>query len=179
MERVRPAPFVGLPLLVLGWLGGHELAYGLVGSDRHLHGYLAHAPLLVGTCAAVALAGIVARACGLAQRQLPLWAVVLAPASGFAVQEHVERALQADGIPWGAALEPVFLIGLLLQAPFALAAALLARALTAVADAVTLVRRRRARTEPLSALPLPKTAELRPVAALAAGHAGREPPLPA
>ncbi|MGH2996803.1 MAG: hypothetical protein ACRDM9_10860, partial [Gaiellaceae bacterium] len=91
MERVRPASFVGLPLLVLGWLAAHELAYGLVGGDRHFHGYLAHAPVLVGTCTAVALAGIVARACGLAQRRLPLWALALVPALGFSVQEHVER----------------------------------------------------------------------------------------
>lgn len=177
MERVRPASFVGLPLLVLGWLGGHELAYELVGGDRHLHGYLAHAPLLVGTCAAVALAGFLVRACGLARRRLPLWALAAIPALGFAVQEHVERAVQADGIPWGTALEPVFLLGLLLQAPFALAAALVARAVTAVADAVTLIRRSPARIEPLAALPLPAPAELRPVAALAAGHAGRAPPL--
>jgi hypothetical protein len=177
MDRLRPASFVALPLLVLGWLGAHELAYELAGGGRHLHGYLAHAPLLAGACAAVALAGVLARACGLARRRLPLWALALVPTFGFVVQEHVERALEAAGVPWGTGLEPVFLLGLLLQAPFAVAAALLTRALTAVADAVAVRRGPRARFSPLPPLPRPAAPELRLVTALAAGHAGRAPPV--
>jgi hypothetical protein len=176
MERIRSASFVGLPLLVLGWLGAHELAYELAGGDRHLHGYLAYAPLLAGTCAGLALAGFLARACGRSRSRLPLWAPVLVPTLGFALQELVERVVAVGGIPWGVALEPVFLLGLLLQTPFALAAALLARALTVVADAVTVAGRARPRFAPPSVLPRPAAAQLRQVAALAAGHAVRAPP---
>lgn len=179
MDRLRPASFVGLPLLVLGWLCAHELAYELARDDRHLHGYLAHTPLLAGTCAAVFFVGFLARAAGLARSPLPLWAPALVPTLGFTVQEHVERAVQLGGVPWGTVLEPVFLLGLLLQAPFAVAVALLARALTAVADAMAVRRRSCARFAASPVLERPTAAELRPVGALATGHAGRAPPVPA
>jgi hypothetical protein len=188
VARLRPAWLVGLPLAVLGWLTAHSAAYELAAPDEREraqilaasgHGYLEYAPLLVAACVALAVAGLVARARGRAGRPAPAWLVAALPLAGFAVQEHLERALSSGAIPWATALQPVFLLGLLLQLPFALGAALLARALTRLADAVASrsapARRPRASLRlagPVSALlPVPR--------ALASGRAGRAPPVPA
>jgi hypothetical protein len=93
------------------------------------------------------------------------------------VQELVEHGVHAGGSPLGAALEPTFLVGLLLQLPFALAALLVARALLALGGAI----RRLLGATPRLALPGLAPApvgipELPRIAALALGYGERGPP---
>jgi hypothetical protein len=74
-----------------------------------------------------------------ASLRAPAWLFAVVPPLAFGVQEHLERALQGEPTA-GAALEPTFVLGLVLQVPFALLAYLLARLLLgAVALAARLV----------------------------------------
>ena len=175
MERLRPAWLLGLPLLAVGWLSAHALAYELVPAEEHGHGYLTQAPLFLTLCAATAGVALAGRR----GRTVPRWLAGALPLLGFALQEHLERGLALGAVPWGTALEPVFLLGLLLQLPFALAALLVARALTALADAVA--TRPAARPRPRIAFRLapllPAQAERAGALALARGWAGRAPPV--
>ena len=177
MERFRPAWLLGLPLLAIGWLSAHSLAYELVAAEEHGHGYLAETPLFLSVCAAAVALSLGRRVAGRLGLSMPAWAAGLIPLLGFTVQEHLERALGLGVVPWGTALEPVFLLGLALQLPFALVALLLARALTAVADAVTARATTRARFAAAPALPRPTGTMPVLTPALAQGHAGRAPPV--
>jgi hypothetical protein len=183
-----PAWLLPLPLTVLAWLAAHAAAYDLAFDGRHArehalaasgHGYLEHAPLLVALCLTAAAAGFLFRVAGLGtRRSVPAAAFGALPFLGFAVQEHLERWLQGGELPWGTTLEPVFLIGLALQLPFALVATALARALLAVADdvAASLAALPAPRLRP-APLPLPADAcnqAARPL--LATRRAGRAPP---
>jgi hypothetical protein len=182
MERPRVAWTVGLPLLAAAWLSAHGLAYELVppapgdpgaASLADAHGYLTHAPLLVAVGLVLGTTLVLARPTG---RLLPAWLFGAAPLAGFAVQEHLERLLQGGGAVWATAAEPVFLLGLLLQLPFGLVAALVARTLHEAAGALADPHAppRGSMGPPLLALPRP--VDLRPVPALASRAAGRAPP---
>jgi hypothetical protein len=177
VEHFRPAWLLGLPLLAVGWLSAHSLAYELVAVEEHGHGYLAQAPLFLSVCAAAVALALGRRVAGRLGLRMPAWAAGLIPLLGFTVQEHLERALGLGVVPWGTALEPVFLLGLALQLPFALAALVLARALTAVADAVSVQGDERPRFAEVPALPRPADTQLVLIPALAQGHAGRAPPV--
>ena len=177
MERLRPAWLLGLPLLAVGWLSAHALAYELVPAEEHGHGYLAQAPLFLTLCAATVSVALAVRTAGRRGRMLPGWLVGALPLLGFAVQEHLERGLALGAVPWGTALEPVFLLGLVLQLPFALAALVVARALTALADAVAARPPARPRSTFRLAPPPPVQAEVAGALALARGWAGRAPPV--
>jgi hypothetical protein len=188
MRRTGPAWLLGFPLAVLGWLSAHAVAYELVAPGAHErahllassgHGYLEHAPLLAAACVVLVAGGFFLRARGRRIRLIPPWALGVLPLVGFAVQEYLERALQSGVIPWGTALEPVFLVGFALQLPFAVVAAFVARALTGLADSVAARESPRPRFAPGPTLPRPTAAEPRPSPALASGHAGRAPPLQA
>src|SRR3990172_8727238 len=63
------------------------------------------------------------------------WPFAAVALGGFAVQEHLERLVHT-GEPPLLVTWPVFLLGLALQLPFALAAYLVARALLHVAQAL-------------------------------------------
>jgi hypothetical protein len=80
-------------------------------------------------------------------------------------------------LPLATALEPTFVLGLLLQAPFALAAFLLARALLAVAERIGTFL---ASAPPAPILRIlvhrPQRADLARRRVLARGWAGRAPP---
>jgi hypothetical protein len=177
VERLRPAWLLGLPLLAVGWLSAHALAYELVPAAEHGHGYLAQAPLFLTLCAATVSVALAARIAGRRGRILPRWLAGALPLLGFAVQEHLERGLALGAVPWGTALEPVFLLGLVLQLPFALAALLVARALTALADAVAARPVARPRVACQLPSPRPDEAKLAGALALARGWAGRAPPV--
>ena len=107
-----------------------------------------------------------------------LWRfAVLAPAI-FVGQEHLERLAFADGSSLQLVTEPTFLLGLVLQAPFALAAYLLARSLLRAVRSVArlltarqpaLRRARRPRWQHV-ATSLPR------IAASALGYGWRAPP---
>jgi len=103
------------------------------------------------------------------------------PPLAFALQEHLERLFHGAGVA-GVVLEPTFLLGLVLQAPFALAAYLLARLLLGVAERAGRVLARRAacgRRRVAARGPSWWPFELRSprIAALALGYAERGPPL--
>jgi hypothetical protein len=142
----RLAWLLAFVFTVAGWISAHEVAYRLAlphphasGSDiaQDRHAYLAYASLLVVLCLLVALlctAGLVARPHALrapSRRVLVLF--VLLPPLGFALQEVTESLLTTGALPFEAALEPTFLVGILLQVPFALAALVVARVLFAFA----------------------------------------------
>jgi hypothetical protein len=147
VHRVSPAWLIGLPLTVLAWLAAHQAAYDLAFRGSHArehalvasgHGYLRLAPLLVAICLTAVAAGFLVRLIGRGSRRgAPAWVFGALPLLGFAVQEHVERWLSSGELSLGRELGPAFLIGLALQLPFALVAAVLARALLSVADEVS------------------------------------------
>jgi len=86
--------------------------------------------------------------------------------------------LHAEAFPFQAALEPRFLLGLLLQAPFGLLALLVASALLRVVERIAgaLTRHPRPRGD-ASAPSRPRQAvELPRIPALALGYAERGPP---
>lgn len=116
------------PLVAVGVECAHALAYALLGVPAGpAHEYLAHAPhvLAVSLLLGLACAG------GGRRPAQPSLLPVLALALGlFALQEHVERLAHAGHLPFLLA-SPLFLLGLALQLPFALAAWLVARWLLA------------------------------------------------
>ena len=136
-----------LTLSAAGVLVGHDLAYRLagVGSDG-LHGYLAHAPQVL---VALSLpAALVALSGGRTRAPHPP-AFGLLGAAGFSAMEHLER-LGHGGLPW-LLTTPLFLLGLALQLPFALAVWWIARMLLALESPVR--RRPAARSRLVFALP--------------------------
>jgi hypothetical protein len=178
--------------MVGGLLAGHWVGYRLAIPDAHAradvlsqsgHGYLGNAPLALTTCLLVLIASLLFRALagyrGQPARPAASPAIVLLSPAAFVVQEHVERVVHSGQMPWTAALQPSFLVGLALQLPFALAALLIAWALDSVAHAVG---RALAAAPPRPLLPvfvpLPAhvTAAPRP-AGLARGYGERAPPL--
>jgi hypothetical protein len=188
MRRSRAGWLAGLPLLAAGWILAHQLAYELVppgGDDPAAalaetgHGYLEHVPFLLGGLAALAAAGLLARMAEgrSGSRTLPAWLFGTVPLLAFAVQEHLERVLHGVPDAWATAAHPVFLVGILLQLPFGLAAALAARALLKAADVIARGRELPRPQRPAIRLVLvPRAVDLAPVSALARPCAGRAPP---
>jgi hypothetical protein len=195
MTRRMAAWVVALPLVVASWLGAHCLAYWLVspGAEDHMglhadhgHAWLGYTPSLAIWALTLVVAGLVL--CvgeGMRGRRpsgpgVRLFALL--PATGFVVQEHVERLIGTGSIPADLVAEPTFLVGLALQLPFALAALLLTRALYAIAFGLG---RTIASTFPLGRpLRHGRPALVRPPASvtlvrppvLASGHGPRAPP---
>ncbi len=188
MRQRRLAWGLTLPLVAGGGISAHVAAYALVTSHHH-SGSPAHAALLhwhAGIALCLALAAVAAAAYavdalrGPATGGLSLWAFALLPPVGFVVQEHLEHLLEHGQLSHTVALDPAFVLGLLLQLPFAAAAYLVARALVTVA--VTLIQalgrvRPQARVAPTSArfrvTPEPTLTVANPVAL---GHGQRAPP---
>lgn len=113
-----------LVLTAAGMLLAHAAAYRSAGEETgSLHAYLGHAPqllLVVGTLAAVSLAATRGTA------KPPAWPFPALAVGAFVLQEHLERLLHTGELPW-LLTSPAFLVGLVLQLPFALAAWWLAR----------------------------------------------------
>lgn len=137
------------PLLAVGVLTGHSLAYALTVFAPHErahvleesgHAYLHHATLLVAVCFSLAAAAFVSRALAVARgrRNRPVPAPVFAvlPPVAFLAQEYLERLLHSGELAWATALQPAVLVGLVLQIPIALATLALARTLAELADSV-------------------------------------------
>jgi hypothetical protein len=123
MSRRLLWPLV-LTLSAAGVLVGHDLAYRLAGvGSEGLHGYLTHAPQVL---VALSLPALLLALSGGRTRPPQPWAFGLLGLGGFAAMEHLERL--GHGAPWLLA-NPVFLLGLALQLPFALAAWWVARTL--------------------------------------------------
>lgn len=115
---------ITLPLTAAGVLCAHSLAYAALGVPLGgAHAYLDHAPQLVAVLVSVGLAALFFETRGATR---PAWPFAVFALGTFAVQEHAERLVQTGDLPW-LATRPVFLLGLALQVPFALAAWLAAR----------------------------------------------------
>jgi hypothetical protein len=189
--RRRLPWLLALPLMTAGSLAAHSLSYLFVSaragegvseaSERASTGSAGYLVLFLGILGATAVVAAAAhlRLAG-GQRESavsPGWFFVLPPLA-FTVQELAERLLRAEAVPFQAALEPRFLLGLLLQLPFGLLALLLARMLRRVVR--RLVRAlARARTPRLrTALPcsLLDACDLPRIPALALGYPQRGSP---
>jgi hypothetical protein len=146
VDRRGLAWLLALPLMTAGSLTAHGLAYRLAVPDPAVraqllrgsgHGYLAAAPFVLGICLALVLAGIAAYAAraarGAPAGRAASWPLALLPLLGFAFQEHLERLL-AGQAALDLASDPVFLVGLALQLPFALLALAAARAFGRAAE---------------------------------------------
>jgi hypothetical protein len=187
MARPRAAWLTSLGLLGAGWVTAHVLSYVLLVPHaergemlaRTGHGYFRPTDLIV-LGVILALAGALAVLLGGSARGAPRpYLLGLIPPLGFVVQEHVERTVSSGAFPVHLATEPRFLVGFLLQIPFAvcalLCAALLLRAATRLARGLAA----RAPSAPLVAWqcsPLVPLADLPRRAALAAGYSERGPP---
>jgi small-conductance mechanosensitive channel len=191
--RTRLAWILAFALTVAGWISAHELAYRLAIPHPHArssklaetgHAYFAYGSLVVALCLLVTLlctASLVARPHGLRppSRHLLLF-IVLLPPLGFVLQELMEGLLTTGALPYEAALEPTFLLGILLQLPFALAALIVARALFAFARCLARRVASAGRPKLVSVvLSLPSLADLRlaSLPALSFGYGERGPPL--
>ena len=145
--RRRSAWLVSLPLVVLGSLLAHELAYVVVAGE-HVdallaetgHGYFNQLPAaaLLGLSCVILGLGLAAldQVRGVRGKSIPAWLIALVPLAGFTLQEHAERFAHSGDVPWAAALEATFIAGLALQLPFAALAFVAARALLRTVVAV-------------------------------------------
>ena len=157
------------PLLAAGVLVAHACAYRMTGTPTgSAHDYLGHAPQVLAVLAVVgaALAVFTSR-----RREPAPWAFPLAGLGAFALQEHVEGLAHSGELPL-VVTSPAFVVGLLLQLPFGIAAWLLARALLSSLHEPE--RRRPRLPRPLWVIVVPALPDVRavPVAPLP----GRGPP---
>ena len=146
-----------LSLAVAGSQVAHVLTYRLVAPDAdqraHLladtgHGYMANLPLGLALCTVVALLALLGQSRGARPGRASgpaAWQFALIAPLVFCCQEHFERLLHDGSFTWDAALQRTFLVGIVLQLPFALAAYLVARLLLRAAAAVTALLRRPSR----------------------------------
>jgi hypothetical protein len=159
------------PVLAAGVLLSHELAYRITGTPtERFHAYLGHAPqvLLLLTFSGIVVGGLGRSGAAPAAHVFPLVAVAT-----FALQEHLERLVHEGTLPF-LLTSPAFVVGILLQVPFALVAWVVARWLLAAAgDAAPLRRPLRPHFDlPLVAAPAAALGSTEPPAAR-----GRGPPL--
>ncbi len=195
MDAVKPrrvAWVLSFALMAVGSLVAHSLAYRVVEPQHEMrghmmaetgHSYFVHWKTCVAICAAIVLLALLVSVfdrvrTGRAAR-LPMWLFALVPPVGFGVQEHLERFLHDGSFPWLASLEASFVVGVLLQFPFALAAWLAARALLALAlglvESLRSPPRPRLVSTELTVFRLLDVAPAR-IPALALGHGQRAPP---
>jgi hypothetical protein len=128
------------PFAAASVLAGHALAYRLTATDGEgVHAYLAHAPQVLALLLLVsaALAYFSGR-----RANAPFWQFAVVAPVAFLLQEHLERLVHDGQIPW-LLTSPALLLGLLLQLPLALLGAIVARwLLSALAEAVPVLRPR-------------------------------------
>jgi hypothetical protein len=138
---------VAVPLMLAGSQVAHTLAYWIVYPQASVrlhalfetgHDYMSLLPLVLGVAGAIVVLSLAATVADAARghrvRGLPPWAFALLPVIGFVVQEYVERWLAWGFLPWDAALQPTFLIGIALQLPFGAVAYIVARILLRTAN---------------------------------------------
>ena len=188
MARPRVAWLTSLGLLGAGWITAHVISYILLVPHaergemlaRTGHGYFRPNDLIV-LAILVALAGALAVVLGGSPGRVPSpYLLGSIPPIGFIVQEHMERTVSGGAFPLHLVTEPRFLVGLLLQIPFAFCALLCAAVLL---RAATRLARSLGAGTPLARLvgwhdaPLSPISDLPRRAALAAGYSERGPPL--
>jgi hypothetical protein len=183
---------LAMPLMAAGSVAAHSATYlvaftrttehGAELSERTSSGDAGYLVLVLGVLGAFVLVACAARL--LAGRRDARdsgpspWLFFVLPPLAFALQESSERLLRTEAIPFHTALEPRFLIGLLLQLPFGLLALLIARVLWRVVERIVrlLARPLAGRLTPLvSWWPL-QPLDLPRIPALALGYQQRGPP---
>jgi hypothetical protein len=190
--RRRLPWLVALPVMAAGSLVAHSLSYLFVSaraaenggemSERTSSGDISYLVLFLGILAATGLVAAIARLLlGRRRRrgvELSPWLFFVLPPLAFALQEFAERLLRAEAFPFHAALEPRFLLGLLLQLPFGLLALLVARALLRVVERLVraLARARAPRLRPTVSWSPRQGFDLPRIPALALGYPQRGPP---
>jgi hypothetical protein len=183
---------IAIPLVLAGSQVAHVLAYRIVypeaGVRLHAlvetgHGYMSLLPVFAGVAGAVVALSLVASILdavrGRGVRAVPPWAFALLPVATFAIQEYLERWLAWGFMPWYAAEQPTFLIGIALQLPFGALAYLAARCLLRTAR--RLGRRLSAASPPqLRSVDVlvPAAQPLPPLASLLSRRLGRRGPPP-
>jgi hypothetical protein len=185
---------VAVPLMVMGSQVAHVVAYRIVYPNASVrlhdlvetgHGYMSALPLVLGVAGAIIAFSLAATvldtARGRGVRSLPPWAFALLPVVGFAIQEYLERWLAWGFLPWGAALQPTFAVGIALQLPFGglayLAARFLLRAAKDLGRRLVRVPPPRVRLAPGPVL-VPVAQALPPPSSLLSRRLGRRgPPL--
>jgi hypothetical protein len=191
MQRRGLAWLLALPLVTVGSLLAHALAYRIVEPSPGVrasllettgHGYLSATPFLLGTCLAFLVSGLLVvalRSRRGAATTPASWPLALLAPLGFAAQEYLERLAASGSFPSELVVQPTFLVGLALQLPFALAGLLAARWLGRAAEAVgraiaipATARDRGTASAPVAAA----TLLLPPRPALASGRSVRGPP---
>ena len=193
VSRRLIAWIVTLPLAVAGTQIAHALAYRLInpaGSERAHelsatgHAYFAYLPLAFAIGAvlvAFALAAEVRHVATRSERAAlrpRAWQFGLVAPAVFASQEHFERLIHDGTFPWDAAIAGSFIVGLLLQIPFALAAYGLARLLLHAARSLGGLLAQRRRRPTFATIQWPACAFIAPrLPALALGYGSRGPPL--
>ncbi len=188
--RRRLPWLVALPVMAAGSLAAHSLSYlsvsaraaegGAEASERASTGSAGYTLLLLGMLAATAVVAVsllLVRGRRRGVEVSPWWFFVLPPLA-FALQELAERLLRAEAFPFQAALEPRFLLGLLLQLPFGVLALLLARALLRVVERLVCALARVGTTRLRAAVSwsLLEACDLPRIPALALGYPQRGPP---
>jgi hypothetical protein len=189
--RPRLPWLIALPVMAAGSLGAHSLSYLFVSarttegageaSERAGNGGTSYLVLFLGIVAATAIVAACARLllarAGARRAGVSHWLFFVLPPLAFASQELAERLLNAEAFPFHAALEPRFLVGLLLQLPFGLLALLVARALLRVVERIVRTLAGRSRRLATGAPWQPgQIVDLPQIPALALGHAERGPP---
>jgi hypothetical protein len=184
---------VTLPLAVAGTQMAHAIAYRLAVPADHErahqlgatgHGYLAHLPLAVAIGAVLVTYAFVAEVLHLTRstKRIALrpqaWHFAIVAPALFVCQEHFERLFHDGTFPWGAMLAASFIVGLLLQLPFALAAYAFARLLLQAARTLgDRLARRRHRRLSSATFNWPTEGFIAPrLPALALGYGSRGPP---
>ena len=179
-----------LPLAAGGSLIAHALAYRFAygaSSTRALaetgHGYLAHAPMVLGLLGSFAVVSLTVLAVSgeAAAARVRAWPFALLAPLAFLAQEHGERWLETGSLPWDTVADPAVRWGIALQAPFALAAWLIARLTVRSAAAIACrIAPKTARQGRLRVAfrPTPHSpAPARRLTPLAANRGGRAPPV--
>ena len=193
VSRRLIAWLVTLPLAVAGTQMAHAVAYRLTAPvdsepahdlSATGHGYVAYLPLALAIGAVLVAFALVAEVRHIATtsqggtfRPRAWHFAVIAPAL-FASQEHFERLIHNGAFPASAVLEAPFIVGLLLQLPFALVAYSLARLLLHAAHSfggLLAQRRQQLRAATIRWPAAAVVAPRRP--ALALGYGSRGPPL--
>ena len=190
--RRRLPWLIAVPVMAAGSLAAHGLSYLVVAArtgegarettERASSSGPSYLVLLLGILAATALIASCARLF-LARTRLrgsgsSPWLFFVLPPLAFASQELGERLLHAESFPFQAALEPRFLLGLLLQLPFGLLALLVARALLRVVERIANALARHPTPRLIASGPSrPRQVAVLPrISALALGYAERGPP---
>jgi hypothetical protein len=179
--------------MAAGSMGAHAVSYLVVSarttenageaSERASSSGPSYVVLFLGIVAATAIVAacarlLLARARVRRAGSVSPWLFFVLPPLAFAAQELAERLLHAEALPFQSALEPRFLLGLLLQLPFGLLALLVARALLRVVERIAngLARRPRLRLAASAPSRPRQSVELPRIPSLALGYAERGPP---